>query len=104
MSKISTVKENVKLLVQAEPQCARSYTLLVIRYWMKIEGATDFASALGCASPEAITRAFRELVRTGEIALPEDVAMRRQEMEDEYRRVYGGKPLPGFIDLTGTDI
>lgn len=104
MSNTATLKNNVKVLVDAEPQCAKSYTLLVIRYWMKVEGAKDFHDALGCTSPEAITRAFRDLVNTGQIALPEDIAKQRKEQEAEYRRVYGGKALPGFMDLSGNDL
>jgi hypothetical protein len=100
----ATLKQNVKVLVDAEPQCAKSYTLLVIRYWMKIEGATGFQDALGCTSPEAITRAFRDLVNTGQIALPADIAKQRKQQEAEYRRIYGGKPLPGFVDLSGNDL
>lgn len=103
-TKLNTVKQNVKVLVNAEPQCASSYTLLVLRYWMKVEGATGFHDALGCTSPEAITRAFRDLVNTGEIALPEDIARKRKSQEEDYRKQYGGKPLPGFIDLSGQDI
>lgn len=98
------LKQNVKTLVNAEPQCAKSYTLLVIRYWQKIEGATDFYDALGCTSPESITRAFRDLVSTGEIALPQDIADQRKKQEAEYRKIYGGKTLPGFMDLSGNDL
>lgn len=101
---IATTKDNVKVLVNAEPQCAKSYTLLVIRYWMKIEGATGFHDALGCTSPEAITRAFRDLVSSGHIVLPQDIADQRTKQEAEYRKMYGGKPLPGFVDLSGTDL
>ena len=100
----ATLKHNVKLLVDAEPQCAKSYTLLVIRYWMKVEGASDFHDALGCTSPEAITRAFRDLVNTGHIVLPQDIADQRKQQEAEYRKLYGAKPLPGFVDLSGNDL
>jgi hypothetical protein len=101
---VPTLKQNIKALLVKEPQCAKSYTLLVIRYWMKIEGATDFQDALGCTSPEAITRAFRDLVSTGEIAVPQDIADQRKKQEAEYRKVYGGKPLAGFMDLSGNDL
>lgn len=104
MSTNSTLKHNVKVLVDAEPQCAKSYTLLVIRYWMKMEGATDFHDALGCTSPEAITRAFRDLVNTGQIVLPADIAAQRRQQEIEYRKAYGGKPTTGFMDLSGNDL
>lgn len=100
----ASLKNNVKLLVDVEPQCARSYTLLVIRYWQKMEGANNFVDALGCTSPESITRAFRDLVNQGLIVLPEDVAQQRRMREDVYRTRYGGKQLPGFIDLSGNDI
>ena len=104
MAITSTLKENLKLLIQTEPQCAKSYTLLVIRYWMKIEGAADFHDALGCTSPEAITRAFRELVNSGQIILPQEILEQRNKQEAEYRALYGSKPLTGFIDLSGNDL
>lgn len=100
MSKQQNVRDKVKLLVKAEPQCAANYNLLIVRYWMKYEGAKDLTDVIvGCTSAESITRAFRALITAGEISLDQKTAQVRAEQEAEFRKEYGSKPRQQYLNL-----
>lgn len=92
-SKKITVKTNIKLLVEKEPEVKDNYNLLITRYWEKFEQAHSLQDVFYCTSAESISRAFRSLVRTGEIELSKGTKKVRKREEQDFRQHYGQEVL-----------
>lgn len=87
----SATQKQVKELVTRFPSLVENYSSnkLVAAYWEHIDGAKTIQHvAYYCASPEAITRAFRRLVTSGEIVLPEQVKNRNKQNEEGFKMEY----------------
>lgn len=86
----SAVQKNVKELVTRFPSLLENYSSnkLVSTFWSHYEGANTIAQVEYCTSNEAITRAFRRLVKKGEIVLPQHVKDRNQQYQEEFRLDY----------------
>lgn len=83
-------QKKVKELVTQFPILAENYSssTLVSYYWKYIEGAKTVDQIAYCASPEAITRAFRRLVKSGEIILSKESKDRNSQYQEEFRLDY----------------
>lgn len=88
MNRSRVRQQKVKELVTQFPFLTENTNQLVTYYWSHIEGAKDFTDVLMCSSSEAITRAFRRLVKSGEIVLSEEERERRQEHQESFREDY----------------
>lgn len=81
-------QQKVKELITWFPFLTENTNLLVTYYWSHVEGATDFDDVSTCSSAESITRAFRRLVKAGEITVSEETKMKRQQYQQEFREEY----------------
>lgn len=88
--KSSLRQKQVKELVTQFPSLLEDYSSnkLVAAFWQHIEGARTINDAANCASPEAITRAFRHLITAGEIALPQHIKERSNQYQEEFKLEY----------------
>lgn len=90
MGKAAIIKHNIKLLADAEPDVKDNYNLLTKRYWQKYDLANDIEDIVNCTPSESITRAFRSLVKSGDITLKEEIKKIRKREEKEFQKEYGG--------------
>lgn len=81
-------QKQVKELVTQFPFLVENYNLLVSYFWKYIEGANGLEDVASCSSAEAITRAFRRLVQSGEIVVPEDIKEKRLQYQESFREDY----------------
>jgi hypothetical protein len=89
MAKNIGVRNNVKLLAEREPEVKDNYNLLLTRYWEKFESANQVKEIVECTSAESITRAFRALVKSGDIVLKEEIKKIRQREQKQFQKEYG---------------
>jgi len=82
---MNSVRSNIKLLVELDPECTKSYNMLVVMYWNMFEDAQDVSK---CTSCESITRAFRSLVSKKEIILDEVTEEVRDREEKGFHEVF----------------
>lgn len=87
--KALTIKQNVKILAEKHPEVKTNYNLLIIRYWMKYDHAKTIFDITFCTSSESISRAFRDLVKSGDIELPKNIKELRRKEEKDFRLIYG---------------
>lgn len=83
-------QKQVKELVTRFPSLVENYSsnILVVTFWKHIEGARTIDDAANCSSPEAITRAFRRLVESGEIVLSDSEKERNAQHQESFREDY----------------
>lgn len=81
-------QQKVKELITWFPFLTENTNLLVTYYWSHIEGAADFDDVSACSSAESITRAFRRLVKAGEVTVSEETKLMRQQYQQEFREEY----------------
>jgi hypothetical protein len=81
-------QQKVKELITWFPFLTENTNQLVTYYWSYIEGAADFEDVLNCSSAESITRAFRRLVKAGEVTVSEETKLKRQQYQHEFREEY----------------
>lgn len=94
MTQMKQVKENIKHLLKKEPQCASSFTLLIIRYWMHFDGVTDLKDALGGTNPDAIIRCFRVYAQEEDSLIDPNVMQQIDDYSSNAKR-----PRQQIIDL-----
>lgn len=85
---IDVIKHNVKILSENNPEVKECYNLLLLTYWERFELAESLNDLKRCTPAESITRAFRSLVKKGEIVLPEEIKRMRKEKRKEYHNYY----------------
>ncbi|QST02328.1 hypothetical protein IMZ31_23030 (plasmid) [Pontibacillus sp. ALD_SL1] len=86
--KMDTVKHNIKLLVKKFPDSKNNYNMLIVLYWQHFDGYQHISDIAHTTPSESITRAFRELVRKGEIAVNQQTLKIRRNNERKYRLRY----------------
>lgn len=88
--KTSKRQKQVKELVTQFPILLQNYSssTLVSYYWKYIENAKTVDHIAYCSSPEAITRAFRRLVTSGEITLSKESKERNQQNQKSFKEDY----------------
>lgn len=86
--KIDIVKHNVKILVEKNPEVKDCYNLLIIKYWEIYELAQNLEDAKHCTPAETITRAFRSLLKTGEISVGQVTKEIRRNKRNEFYNYY----------------
>lgn len=82
--KIEIVKHNVKILSEKQPEVKDCYNLLIIKYWNQFELALELEDAKRCTPAETITRAFRSLVKSGDIQIGDITKEKRKEKRKEF--------------------
>jgi len=82
--KIEAVKHNVKILTQNTPEVKDCYNLLIIKYWNQFECALQLEDAKHCTPAETITRAFRSLVKSGDVEVGDVTKGKRKEKRQEF--------------------
>lgn len=88
MSKSKVRQELVKNLIDQFPYLTENYNLLVSHYWKYVEGANGLEDVGSCSSAEAITRAFRRLVQSGKVVVPDEVREKRQQYQESFKEDY----------------
>lgn len=84
--------KNVLALCKSKPSSKLSYSYLVINYWNEFNSKACCGSTVEyLTSPEAICRAFRYLVSTGDIKLTTTDKLRRAKLADNYKKFYAEK-------------
>ncbi|RYI30478.1 hypothetical protein EVU96_08680 [Bacillus infantis] len=81
-------QHKVKELINQFPFLTDNTNQLVTYYWSYIEGAASFNDVSNCSSAESITRAFRRLVKSGEVTVSEETKQKRQQYQQEFREEY----------------
>lgn len=87
-SKNETVQQNVKMLTELDPKVVVNYNRLILKYWEEFDGLNGTRQVEECTSSESITRAFRKMVRNGEIHVPEDIKKLRRKQREEFKQDY----------------
>ena len=85
---MATIKKNLLMLLEREPQIFQSYNQVVCRYWEMFDKVHNFRGVVDVTSCESITRALRELVKNEEILLTMRERRNRQKKEESFRRYY----------------
>ena len=86
--KTQTIKDNIKLLSESQPEVRDNYNLLVLRYWQKFEGVENLLDIVDRTPSESITRAFRSLVRGGHIKVSTETRLIRRRQQKAFIKEY----------------
>ena len=87
------MKYNVKLLTETKPYVKENYNSLITKYWEVFDGIFTWEDAQYGTSAESISRAFRSLVRSGDIVVSEKTKIIRGQEQSDYRRHYAKESI-----------
>lgn len=86
--KEENIKAKIKILSEKDPMVKENYNLLVIKFWATYEGVEEMLDVVNATPAESITRAFRDLVKKGEIKLSKKRQRSRKLEEKRFRKTY----------------
>lgn len=84
----SIIKENIQTLAKKVPEVKDNYNLLIVKYWEHFEGIKSMNEVVMGTPSESITRAFRSLVRSGQIEISNETKQQRSVERRAYIKHY----------------